>query len=276
MANHTPNGRGSGDCVSVRNKMCPKLGQNGPGGLAASQAPDFRFQRCRSRLGSGHPFLGRCASGPLVAHRRRPPSQDARGEVRAGRCPGRPRRDTARRRRSSRRWRRGGVAPVAREEPVRRENLVRPALAVRHQGTSRLQAAARAIRSAASADVGRKPSTRESRSPRSGWVSRDFGPTFASQKLLAEYGHRLSAETLRGWMTEDGLWRPKARRELREHPSRPRRECVGDLVQIDGSPHDWFENRGRGARGRERKLRVRRERKHHASSGPRPWGRHAA
>ena len=51
---------------------------------------------------------------------------------------------------------------------------------------------------------------------------RDFGPTFASQKLLEEYGHRLSAETLRGWMAEDGLWRPKARREVREHPSRPR------------------------------------------------------
>ena len=73
---------------------------------------------------------------------------------------------------------------------------------------------------------------------------RDFGPTFASQKLLEEHGHRLSAETLRGWMIEDGLWRSKARREVREHPSRPRRECVGDLVQIDGSPHDWFEGRG--------------------------------
>ena len=73
---------------------------------------------------------------------------------------------------------------------------------------------------------------------------RDFGPTFASQKLLEEHGHRLSAETLRGWMIADGLWRSKPRREVREHPSRPRRECVGDLVQIDGSPHDWFEGRG--------------------------------
>ena len=73
---------------------------------------------------------------------------------------------------------------------------------------------------------------------------RDFGPTFASEKLQEEHGHRLSAETLRKWMMEDGLWRAKARREIREHPSRPRRESLGDLVQIDGSPHDWFEGRG--------------------------------
>ncbi len=72
---------------------------------------------------------------------------------------------------------------------------------------------------------------------------RDFGPTFAREKLVELHGHRLSAETLRGWMIEDGLWRPKSRRAVREHPSRPRRECLGDLVQIDGSPHDWFEGR---------------------------------
>ena len=45
-------------------------------------------------------------------------------------------------------------------------------------------------------------------------------------------------------MIADGLWRPKALRGLRAHPSRPRRDCLGDLVQIDGSPHDWFEGRG--------------------------------
>ena len=72
----------------------------------------------------------------------------------------------------------------------------------------------------------------------------DFGPTFACEKLAELHGHRLSAETLRGWMIEDGLWQAKPRREIREHPSRPRRECLGDLVQIDGSPHDWFEGRG--------------------------------
>ena len=72
----------------------------------------------------------------------------------------------------------------------------------------------------------------------------DFGPTFAREKLVEDHGHRLSAETLRKWMIADGLWRAKARREPRSHPSRPRRECFGDLVQIDGSPHDWFKGRG--------------------------------
>ena len=71
----------------------------------------------------------------------------------------------------------------------------------------------------------------------------DFGPTFAREKLVELHGHRLSVETLRGWMIADGLWRAKARRTVRVHQSRPRRECVGDLVQIDGSPHDWFEGR---------------------------------
>ena len=65
----------------------------------------------------------------------------------------------------------------------------------------------------------------------------DFGPTFAREKLVEERGHRLSVETLRQRMIADDLWRAKARRE-----------CVGDLVQIDGSPHDWFEGRGRPAR----------------------------
>ena len=72
----------------------------------------------------------------------------------------------------------------------------------------------------------------------------DFGPTFAREKLAEAHGFRLSRETLRKWMIEDGLWRAKARQAIRTHPSRPRRECVGDLVQIDGSPHDWFEGRG--------------------------------
>ena len=72
----------------------------------------------------------------------------------------------------------------------------------------------------------------------------DFGPTFACEKLVEAHDFKLSAETLRGWMIADGLWRPKARRGVQAHPSRPRRECLGDLVQIDGSPHDWFEERG--------------------------------
>ena len=72
----------------------------------------------------------------------------------------------------------------------------------------------------------------------------DFAPTLAREKLVEVQGHRLSVETLREWMIADGLWRAKARRAVRVHQSRRRRECVGDLVQIDGSPHDWFEGRG--------------------------------
>ncbi len=71
----------------------------------------------------------------------------------------------------------------------------------------------------------------------------DFGPTFAAEKLLEEHGLALSRETLRKWMTEDGLWRPKRRREARVHQRRPRRARLGELVQVDGSPHDWFEGR---------------------------------
>ena len=75
----------------------------------------------------------------------------------------------------------------------------------------------------------------------------DFGPTFAREKLVEVHGLRLSAETLRKWMIADGLWRAKAPREVRAHlKSRARRDCVGDLVQIDGSPHAWFEDRGPG------------------------------
>ena len=72
----------------------------------------------------------------------------------------------------------------------------------------------------------------------------DFGPTFACEKLVEVHGHRLSVETLRKWMIAAGLWRAKARREVRVHQRRSRRACVGDLVQIDGSPHEWFEGRG--------------------------------
>ena len=72
----------------------------------------------------------------------------------------------------------------------------------------------------------------------------DFGPTLACEKLAAHHGHKLSAETLRQWMIAEGLWKPRARKSARIHQRRPRRPCRGELVQIDGSPHDWFEDRG--------------------------------
>ena len=58
------------------------------------------------------------------------------------------------------------------------------------------------------------------------------------------HGYRVSVETVRKWMAEEGLWRSRKRRGMRVHQSRPRRPALGELVQIDGSPHRWFEDRG--------------------------------
>jgi hypothetical protein len=71
----------------------------------------------------------------------------------------------------------------------------------------------------------------------------DFGPTLAAEYLRGE-GLQVSKETLRGWMIEAGLWQAAKGRRVCLHPPRPRRPRRGELVQIDGSPHDWFEGRG--------------------------------
>ena len=72
---------------------------------------------------------------------------------------------------------------------------------------------------------------------------RDFGPTLAAEYLSAHHGFTRSAETLRGWMIGAGLWEAKKARRKRAHPARERRPHFGELIQIDGSPHDWFEGR---------------------------------
>lgn len=80
-----------------------------------------------------------------------------------------------------------------------------------------------------------------------GWVGKryaDFGPTLACEKLTEVHGYRLSVETLRQWMIAEGLWKAKSRRRARIHQRRVRRACFGELVQLDGSPHAWFEDRG--------------------------------
>lgn len=71
----------------------------------------------------------------------------------------------------------------------------------------------------------------------------DFGPTLATEKLAERHHIYLSVETIRNWMTADGLWRPHSRRRTRVYQPRYRRDCFGELVQIDGSHHDWFEGR---------------------------------
>lgn len=72
---------------------------------------------------------------------------------------------------------------------------------------------------------------------------RDFGPTFANEKLKSEHGIHFSTFTLRQGMIDGKLWS--------FHPSKPkhrawrsRRPCVGEMIQLDGSDHDWFEGRG--------------------------------
>lgn len=72
----------------------------------------------------------------------------------------------------------------------------------------------------------------------------DFGPTFAHEKLCEQHAMTFSVETLRKWMIDAGVWQGKKRKKARIYQSRPRRSQRGELVQIDGSPHDWFEGRG--------------------------------
>ena len=72
----------------------------------------------------------------------------------------------------------------------------------------------------------------------------DFGPTFAHEKLTEHHASEFSIETLRTWMIDAGLWVPHMKPKARQHPLRERRSCVGELVQIDGSQHLWFEDRG--------------------------------
>jgi Helix-turn-helix domain len=70
----------------------------------------------------------------------------------------------------------------------------------------------------------------------------DFGPTLAREKL-AERGLPVGLETLRRWLIAEGLWQPRQRRDTHRR-RRPRRECFGELVQMDTSIHDWTEGRG--------------------------------
>ena len=72
----------------------------------------------------------------------------------------------------------------------------------------------------------------------------DFGPTLAHEKLTEKHALKLSVETVRKLMITEGLWKPKKAKKLVVHQMRERRACLGELVQLDGSPHKWFEERG--------------------------------
>ncbi len=71
----------------------------------------------------------------------------------------------------------------------------------------------------------------------------DFGPTFAHEKLTENHGLNLSVETLRQWMIAEDIWQFKKRNTKQVFQMRERRSRLGELVQIDGSPHAWFEDR---------------------------------
>ena len=71
----------------------------------------------------------------------------------------------------------------------------------------------------------------------------DFGPTLAAEKLAERHRITLSAETLRRWLRADGIAH-FARRARPHRAWRARRPHVGELLQLDGSHHDWFEGRG--------------------------------
>ena len=72
----------------------------------------------------------------------------------------------------------------------------------------------------------------------------DFSVTLAYEKLAQFHGFPYSRETLRGAMMHVGLWKPTRKKTLVIHELRARRASEGELVQVDGSPHHWFENRG--------------------------------
>ena len=78
----------------------------------------------------------------------------------------------------------------------------------------------------------------------SGEVYRDFGPTLAAEELAKRHQIEASKETVRKWMAEAKLWRPKQAKVGKIHVWRPRRSCYGELVQWDTSTHDWLEGRG--------------------------------
>ena len=71
-----------------------------------------------------------------------------------------------------------------------------------------------------------------------------FGPTLACEKLVEVEELQISKESVRQMMIGEQLWKVRKARKVRVHQMRERRACFGELVQIDGSPHAWFEDRG--------------------------------
>jgi len=71
----------------------------------------------------------------------------------------------------------------------------------------------------------------------------DFGPTFAHEKLIEDHGVKVSVSSIRKIMVENNIWISKKVKAKKVHQRRAPRECYGELIQMDGSYHDWFEGR---------------------------------
>lgn len=71
----------------------------------------------------------------------------------------------------------------------------------------------------------------------------DFGPKLAAEMLSGRHEIEISKETSRQLMMGAGIWKGKLRKDSPEHPMRDRKPCFGEFIQIDGSPHAWFEDR---------------------------------
>jgi transposase len=71
-----------------------------------------------------------------------------------------------------------------------------------------------------------------------------FRPTFMCEKFSEQYGLKVSKETFRQIMIQRGVWFSRSNKSPVVHQQRVRRSRYGELVQIDGSPHNWFEDRG--------------------------------
>ena len=74
--------------------------------------------------------------------------------------------------------------------------------------------------------------------------NRDFGPTLAVEYLAERHNITISNETLRKWMIKADLWKDRDARRPRPYQPRYRRDCRGELIQVDGSKHWWMEDRG--------------------------------
>lgn len=71
----------------------------------------------------------------------------------------------------------------------------------------------------------------------------DFGPTLAYEKLTEIHNIKISLSTVRNIMIESKIWKKRKSKQTKIYQRRPPRDCIGELLQMDGSYHDWFEGR---------------------------------